>query len=263
VSTPPSSRDSGSTNDGQPSDFLPPDWEEVSRLLDELLDTPAEDRAARIVELSRGDPARQRELERLLAEADRATPFLDESVASRFSELANANAASALRARFWPIAIASGESWAAVGWRACISRATRNTAATSRSRSSGTTCPSPSVTSASCGRSRSRPGCVTRTSVPLYDSGEVSGSLYFVMPYENGQSLRERLRQSGPLPIADALSVLRDVARALAHAHGQGVVHRDIKPDNVMLSVTLRWSPTSASRRRLPLQAPIVPSATA
>jgi len=99
--------------------------------------------------------------------------------------------------------------------------------------------------------------------VPLYDSGEVSGSLYFVMPYENGQSLRERLRQSGALPIADALSVLRDVARALAHAHGQGVVHRDIKPDNVMLSVTLRWSPTSASRRRLPLQAPIVPSATA
>ena len=71
--------------------------------------------------------------------------------------------------------------------------------------------------------------------VPLYDSGEVSGSLYFVMPYENGQSLRERLRQSGALPIADALSVLRDVARALAHAHGQGVVHRDIKPDNVML----------------------------
>src|SRR5262249_47019196 len=72
--------------------------------------------------------------------------------------------------------------------------------------------------------------------VPLYDSGEANGSLFFVMPYESGQSLRDRLREGGALPIADALSVLRDVARALAHAHEQGVVHRDIKPDNVMLS---------------------------
>ena len=71
--------------------------------------------------------------------------------------------------------------------------------------------------------------------VPLYDSGEVGGSLYFVMPYEEGQSLRERLAE-GPLPVADALSVLRDVARALAYAHEHGVVHRDVKPDNVMLS---------------------------
>lgn len=72
--------------------------------------------------------------------------------------------------------------------------------------------------------------------VPLYDSGEVSGSLYFVMPYEEGPSLRERLAQGGALPIPDALNVLRDVARALAYAHEHGVVHRDIKPDNVMLS---------------------------
>ena len=72
--------------------------------------------------------------------------------------------------------------------------------------------------------------------VPLYDSGDVDGSLYFVMPYERGQSLRERLRDRGALPIGDALSVLRDVARALAHAHEHGVVHRDIKPDNVLLS---------------------------
>jgi len=72
--------------------------------------------------------------------------------------------------------------------------------------------------------------------VPLYDSGEAEGSLFFVMPYEDGQSLRERLRDNGALPIADALSVLRDVARALAYAHKHGVVHRDIKPDNVMLS---------------------------
>ncbi len=72
--------------------------------------------------------------------------------------------------------------------------------------------------------------------VPLYDSGEAGDSLFFVMPYEDGQSLRERLRQHGALPIPEALSVLRDVARALAYAHEHGVVHRDIKPDNVMRS---------------------------
>src|SRR5688500_11040450 len=72
--------------------------------------------------------------------------------------------------------------------------------------------------------------------VPLYDSGEVDGQLYFVMPYEEGPSLGERLEKDGALPLADGLSVLRDVGRALAYAHEHGVVHRDVKPDNVMLS---------------------------
>ena len=72
--------------------------------------------------------------------------------------------------------------------------------------------------------------------LPLHDSGEADGFLYYVMPYVKGESLRERLAQHGELPIADAVKILRDVVDALAHAHEQGVVHRDIKPDNVMLS---------------------------
>jgi len=72
--------------------------------------------------------------------------------------------------------------------------------------------------------------------VPLYDSGEVGGLLYFVMPFEEGRSLRQRLHEGGPLPISEAMSVLRDVARALAYAHDHSVVHRDVKPDNVMLT---------------------------
>ena len=71
--------------------------------------------------------------------------------------------------------------------------------------------------------------------VPLYDSGDADGVLYFVMPYEEGPSLRARLTPQG-LPAAECMSALRDVARALAYAHEQGVVHRDVKPDNVMLS---------------------------
>ncbi len=72
--------------------------------------------------------------------------------------------------------------------------------------------------------------------LPLHDSGEADGFLYYVMPYVKGESLRERLAQHGELPIAEAVKILREIVDALTHAHEQGVVHRDIKPDNVMLS---------------------------
>jgi serine/threonine-protein kinase len=72
--------------------------------------------------------------------------------------------------------------------------------------------------------------------LPLYDSGEAGGFLYYVMPYEEGESLREKLAKEGELPVAEAVRLLRDVVDALAHAHEHGVVHRDIKPDNVLLS---------------------------
>ena len=72
--------------------------------------------------------------------------------------------------------------------------------------------------------------------LPLFDSGEADGFLYYVMPYEEGQSLREKLTSEGELPVGDAVRILCDVVDALAHAHKNGVVHRDIKPDNVLLS---------------------------
>ncbi len=72
--------------------------------------------------------------------------------------------------------------------------------------------------------------------LPLHDSGEADGFLYFVMPFVEGESLRTRLAREGELPVGDAVRLLRDVVDALSHAHAQGVVHRDIKPDNVLLS---------------------------
>jgi eukaryotic-like serine/threonine-protein kinase len=72
--------------------------------------------------------------------------------------------------------------------------------------------------------------------LPLFDSGEVEGLLYYVMPYIEGESLRDRLRRETQLPLDDALNVARQVADALSYAHGQGVVHRDIKPENILLS---------------------------
>jgi serine/threonine-protein kinase len=72
--------------------------------------------------------------------------------------------------------------------------------------------------------------------LPMHDSGEAAGFLYYVMPYLEGETLRQRLQREGALPITDSLRFLREIVDALAFAHSRGVIHRDIKPENVMLS---------------------------
>ncbi len=72
--------------------------------------------------------------------------------------------------------------------------------------------------------------------LPLYDSGAVDGFLYYVMPFVEGESLHARLARVGPLPINETVRLLQEITDALSYAHARGIVHRDIKPDNVMLS---------------------------
>jgi tRNA A-37 threonylcarbamoyl transferase component Bud32/TolB-like protein/tetratricopeptide (TPR) repeat protein len=71
--------------------------------------------------------------------------------------------------------------------------------------------------------------------LPLHDSGEAAGFLYYVMPFVEGESLRQRLDREHQLPIGEAVTITREVADALGYAHSHGVVHRDIKPENILL----------------------------
>ena len=228
---------SGPAPDPPRSDIalLPADWPALAPLLDVVLDAAPEHRAAVILELSAGDLARQRALAHLAAECERDTPLLDHLAAERFDDLANETPDSLLPellADRYQVGRELGRGGMA---RVYLARDLKHR------RDVAVKVIRPEL-AASLGHERflreieiaarlNHPNIV-----PLYDSGEVAGSLYFVMPYVEGPSLRQRLSEGGPLPVPAAINVLRDIARALAYAHEHGVVHRDVKPDNVMLS---------------------------
>jgi serine/threonine-protein kinase len=209
-------------------------WEDLSPLIDAVLDAAPERRAALIIELSGGNLAQQKVLEQLVAECERDTPLFERLAAERFAGLADEAAESLLPALLGDRYRVGRELGRGGMARVYLARDEKH------GRDVAIKVIRPEL-SASLGHERFLREIEIAARlrhpniVPLYDSGEVDGSLYFVMPYEEGPSLRERLAE-GPLPIADALSVLRDVARALGYAHEHGVVHRDVKPDNVMLS---------------------------
>jgi serine/threonine-protein kinase len=71
--------------------------------------------------------------------------------------------------------------------------------------------------------------------LPVFDSGEADGFLFYVMPFVEGETLQSRLEEEKQLPLEDALRITREIADALDYAHRQGVIHRDVKPANIML----------------------------
>ncbi len=227
---------------GAPSDplrddvpLLPSDWEALAPLIDAVLDAAPEHRAALIIKLAEGNTAQQHALEHLVAECERDTPLLDRVAAERFDGLAIEPRDSLLPDLLGDRYRVGRELGRGGMARVYLARDLK------LGRDVAIKVIRPEL-SASLGHDRFLREIEIAARlrhpniVPLHDSGEVAGSLYFVMPYEEGPSLRERLSQDGALPVADALNVLRDVARALAYAHDHGVVHRDVKPDNVMLS---------------------------
>ena len=212
----------------------PDDWARISAAVDDLLDVPPAERAARIAELSAGDPARRAELERLLEECERELTLIERPAAERFASLLDDERAPFpdVLAERYRVTREIGRGGMATVYLAHDLKHARDVAVK---------VVHPALYSAfAADRFVQEIAIVAQLHhphiVPLYDSGEANGSRYFVMPYEAGASLRHRLVREGPLPVDDVVLLLRDVCDALSHAHEAGVVHRDVKPDNVLLA---------------------------
>jgi len=216
------------------ADSAPENWSEIASLIDALLDAAPERREALIAELSAGDKARRSELERLLAECELESPLFSRPAAERFAALFADDVAhftEALAERY-RLTSQLGRGGMATVYLARDLKHARDVAVKVMH---------PIVASMLGADLFLREIEIVAQLhhphiVPLFDSGEADGSLYYVMPYEAGSSLRRRLAQDGLLPLEDAVLILRDVCDAMAYAHQHGVVHRDIKPDNVLLS---------------------------
>ena len=234
-------------------------WPRLSSLVDALLDATPDQRPALIEELSGGDPVRRSELERVVAECEGELPSLNRPAAERFAALlqdAVARFPESLAGRY-RLTREVGRGGMATVYLAHDLKHARDVAVK---------VVHPLLASSSGGDRFLREieivaGLHHPHIVPLYDSGEADGSLYYVMPYEDGSSLRQRLARQHPLRIDEAVLILRDVCDALTYAHQHGIVHRDIKPDNVLLSgrhamvtdfgVAKALAPDTAQRREL------------
>jgi Tol biopolymer transport system component len=223
------------------------EWRRLEPLVDAVLDAPPERRAALLVELSDGDEARRSQLTRLVAECDEGYLLLERPAVDRFAGVFadESSPLPELISERYRVLREAGRGGMAIVYVARDLRHGRDVAVK---------VVRPELTTAS-GRSRFLREIEIAARlrhpniVPLFDSGEVvlsatdpgggatRGSvLYYVMPYEPGHSLRERLARDGQLPEEEAVLILRDVCEALAHAHQHGIVHLDIKPDNVLLA---------------------------
>jgi serine/threonine protein kinase len=209
-------------------------WSDLVSLVDALLDASPEARAALIAQLSAGDEARRLELERLVDECEREPSLLTIPAPQRFAGLFEEDVArfpQALAERYRLERMLGRGGMASVYLARDIKHA----------RDVAIKIVHPAIATAlGADRFLREIEIVAQLHhpyiMPLYDSGEADGSVYYVMPYEPESSLRERLVREGALPLEDAVVILRDVCDALAHAHRHGIVHRDIKPDNILLS---------------------------
>ena len=232
VSTPPTSLDAER-------------WRAVKAVLQEALDRPPAERAAFVEHACRDDLALRREVDALLVAAEGVTPApvisADRAADARWLAAGGPEQAATTLARLqaaladrYVVERELGRGGMAVVYLARDLRHRRPVALKVLGADLG----------AVLGPSRFRREVETAAGLshphvlPLFDSGDAGGLLYYVMPYVEGESLRERLRREGRLSRAEALRVVREVADALDYAHRHGVVHRDVKPENVLLDET-------------------------
>jgi tetratricopeptide (TPR) repeat protein len=218
----------------------PERWRQLEPLLDGALALPAEQRAQFLEQTCGADHALRQELAFMISACESREPahhVLDQPAAEQFAslwqeeeahDLALLQAALADRYR---LEVEAGRGGMAVVYRARDLRHQRPVALKVLR-----------TTLAGAGLARFRREIALTANLqhphilPVFDSGESDGQLWYTMPFVEGESLGERLRREGRLEMVDALRLLREIADALDYAHARGIVHRDLKPDNVLLS---------------------------
>jgi len=219
--------------------MTPERWQRVSDLYEAVLDRPASEREAFVADACAGDSALRREIQSLLAQDDHHSP-LDRPVWAPEELLAadyNAGSAPRMRlaagTRLGPYEIQSALGAGGMGevYRGRDTRLDRAVAIKVLG---------PDVAADAGFRARFDREAKTISQLdhpnicPLFDVGDEGGIAFLVMPLLEGESLLDRLRR-GPMPLAEALRIATSLASALTYAHGRGVLHRDIKPQNVLL----------------------------
>jgi serine/threonine-protein kinase len=209
-------------------------WKVLEPLLDAALYLTPSQRRAFLNEACAGDDAMRIELENMAAECERGAAFLEPPAAERFASLTGdfdlPHLHEALAGRY-KLEREIGRGGMAIVFLAQDLKHDRPVAIKVLKAGLG----------ASLGADRfvREIAISARLSHPhilsLYDSGEAAGSLFYVMPYVEGHSLRDRLRAEHQLPIDECIRIAREIAAALDYAHRQRVIHRDIKPENVLL----------------------------
>ena len=213
-------------------------WGEVVRVVDRALDSDPSDRPGVVERLCTGDPVLRGEVDRLLEAAARADGFLSQPAA------ADAGPLVLWVARQEAQELAAGTRFGAYEVTGLLGRGGMATVYLAQDHKHHRRV-AVKVLHAEVAAAVHREWFLREIDtaaglhhphiLPLHDSGDVGGRLYYVMPHVEGESLRQRLSREGAMPLASARRIAQEVAGALDYAHRNGVVHRDIKPENILL----------------------------